>query len=244
MFKLPNLCLVTFLIFAAPVVGVFGQDSRETAARLAADSASHGTSIAQLTELGQRHEQDGDPGRALATFELARWYDPRNAHARAEIERLRSMLGAPDDADGWRAPFRLLTIREWSFVLLGAASGLGGLALARGLRKTSAPRASWRKWAAASLVLVLASSATGLILQSQRLDEAIVHDSDARVLLSPASAAQAVGSLHAGERVAVEGAHRSYLLIRSRSGLVGWLPSATATTMTGAPPAPSEIKKP
>jgi len=228
MFKLSTLCLVTSLIFFSPAVGALGQDSRGSAA-----------SSPPLTEAGQRHEQDSDLGRALAAFELARWYEPRNASVRAEIERLRSMLGAPDDADGWRAPFRYLTIREWSFVLLAAAAGLGGLALARGLRKTATPRASLRKWAAASLVVVLASSVTGLILQSQRLDEAIVHDSDARVLLSPASASQAVGSLHAGERVAVEGAHRSYLLIRSRSGLVGWLASGSATTMTGTPSAPS-----
>jgi hypothetical protein len=229
MFKPSTLCLVMSLIFFSPAVSALGQDSRGSAA-----------TSAPSTELGRRHEQDGDLGRALAAFELARWYDPRNASVRTEIERLRSMLGAPDDADGWRAPFRYLTIREWSFVLLAAAAGLGGLALARGLRKTAAPSTSWRKWAAASLVVVLASSVTGLILQSERLDEAIVHDSDARVLLSPASAAQVVGSLHAGERVAVEGMHRSYLLVRSRSGLVGWLPSGAAMTMTGASPAPSQ----
>ena len=125
MFKLSTLCLVTSLIFFSPAVGALGQDSRGSAA-----------TSPPSTELGQRHEQDGDPGRALAAFELARWHDPRNAGVRAEIERLRTMLGAPDEADGWRAPFRLLTIREWSFVLLAAAAGLGGLALARGLRKT------------------------------------------------------------------------------------------------------------
>jgi hypothetical protein len=187
---------------------------------------------------------DGDRERALATYELARWHDPRNAGARAEIARLRTELGTPDEPDGWRAPFFHLTIREWSVVLLGAAGALGGLALRRGLRKTAAPRAAWRKWVTSSLLLMLAASATGLALQSRRLDEAIVQVPDARVLVSPASAAPSAGSLHAGERVTVEGTHQSYLRIRSREGLVGWLPSTAATTMTGMPPAPSDAQQP
>jgi hypothetical protein len=192
-----------------------------------------------LIELARAHEQDGDAPSALATYELARWHDPRNAAVRAEVERLRASLGVADEADGWRAPFRWLTIGEWGFVLAGAAAALGGLALAHGLRRTPAPGRRRGKAVAASLVVMIAAAVTGLVVQASRLDEAIVHVQGAPLFVSPTSAAQSVGALRAGERVRIEGAHRSYVQVRTRAGLLGWLPDATVTPLKGMPPAPA-----
>src|SRR5436190_22797122 len=55
------------------------ESPRDVAARLAADARAQGASVASLIELARAHEQDGDPARALATLELARWPAPRNA---------------------------------------------------------------------------------------------------------------------------------------------------------------------
>ena len=68
-------------------------------------------------------------------------------------------------------------------MLLGAASGLGGLALARGLRKTAAPSVSWRTWAAASLVVVLAASVSGLILHYRRQGRIAANEAGERLTI-------------------------------------------------------------
>ena len=152
-----------------------------------------------------------------------------------------SMLGAPDEADGWRAPFRYLTIREWSFVLLAAAAGLGGLALAHGLRKSAAPDRRGARLGRSLARVCLVSSVTGLVVQSLRLDEAIVHVSDAPVLLSPRRPRKR--SAHCTRASASRSKARigRTVLVRSRNGIGRLAPQRSGHHHDGrASPAPSQ----
>lgn len=167
--------------------------------------AAEGPRAAVLYNLGNSYQRLGQHGPAILAYERARLLTPRDPDLQANLRLARKAAAAfeePVDHPRLHAALHFLSRNEWSWLLVGAALFLGGLALVLGVMKV--PRGGMRRIqvisaAVAGLVFVVASAA--LFLRGSEEMLGVVLSENATVRLSPFESAEVLGSPVPGRTV-------------------------------------------
>ena len=189
---------------------------------------SEGPRASVLYNLGNSYQRLGQYGPAILAYERARLLTPRDPDLLANLTLARQAAAAFEETHRNPRLDALLyhfSRHEWSWLVVGSALLLGGLAVLFGV--LGLPRRGWRNGAltaASFAILALMTGATALYLRRDEAALGIVLSATTGVRLSPFDKAEVLGSPGAGRSVrlgATSGAFR-YVEV-PRTSLRGWM---------------------
>jgi hypothetical protein len=182
-----------------------------------------GYSAAALYNLANAYARGGKPGLAVLNYERARLLDPNDPDIDANLRHVREASGLPPDRTGFERMAGMASPRilAWLGVVGFLATGAGALA------RRAYPQHR-RKLLATTL---LGISLLGLTLTSAAalwpvMQEAVVVTHTAPVRVSPVSIEQPLFELPEASIVTMSAEHEGFVLVRTRTGRTGWVPSA------------------
>jgi hypothetical protein len=181
-------------------------------------------SAAGLYNLGNAYARDGKPGMAVLNYERAALLAPGDPDIEANLRYVRDAAKVPAVAPTWfERTFTSVspTTLYWTG-LLGIL--LAGSCLIAGL--TSSRRA-WlaRGGIAAGIALTGLTVCNALVLWP-RLHEGVVLTAATEARVSPVPMGDPLFTLPEAETVTITAAHEGFLLIRTRTGKIGWVAGA------------------
>ena len=197
---------------------------------------SEGPRASVLYNLGNSYQRLGQYGPAILAYERARLLTPRDPDLLANLALARQAAAAFEEMRRNPRIDALLyhfSRHEWSWLVVGSALLLGGLAGLCGV--LGLPRRGWRNGAltaAALASLALMTGATALYLRGDEAALGIVLSATAGVRLSPFDKAEVLGSPGAGRSVrlgATSGAFH-YVEVPGTS-LRGWMADTEVTAI-------------
>ena len=174
-----------------------------------------------LVNLGLTEWRRGRAGPAILAWEQARWIDPFDVRARANLAYARQLTGVePPDYSWYERASTWLPANAWAWIAGGSLWLAIGLTVLPGMFR-------WRKsagtpaLAALGLALFFASLPAhyGVISRSRI---GFVLQRNAALRLTPTGEAEAVAKLAAGEAAREMRKHGDYVLIRTTQGQ-GWV---------------------
>ena len=204
-----------------------------------------GPRAAVFYNLGNSYQRLGQYGPAILAYERARLLSPRDPDLLANLALARKAATAFEESSPrprLDAALCYLSRNEWSWLVAGAALGLGTLAVLAALMPM--PRRGPRQTVlavtvlavTALAVLAIAAGATALY---QRRDEAalgIVLTDKATVRLSPFENAESLGTPGVGRSVRLRGTSGAFRYIEvAGTSLHGWLAARDVAAITPEP---------
>jgi tetratricopeptide (TPR) repeat protein len=186
--------------------------------------ASEGPRASAYYNLGNSYLQLRQYGQAILAYERARLLSPRDPDLLANLARARKASAAfeePTRHPWLDAALNQLSLNEWSWLLVGSAHVLGGLALAAGVLKRSRRKLVI---AACAVTCVIAVAGTALYLRHGELMRGIVLTDTAAVRLSPFEKAEALGTPGPGRMVILGDKKGDFQYVEvPATNLKGWL---------------------
>ncbi len=191
---------------------------------------SEGPHAAIFYNLGNAYQRLGQYGPAILAYERARLVTPRDPDLLANLTLARKAANAieePARDPRLDAVLGYLSRNEWSWLVVGAALSLGGLALIVGAMGVSRRGLRPYVFTAAGLAgVVLVAGAAALYLRRDEANRGVVLSPDAAVRLSPFEKAEALGVPGCGRFVRLgEKSGGFYYVDVPASQLHGWLAS-------------------
>jgi hypothetical protein len=177
-----------------------------------------------LYNLGNAYARAGKPGLAVLNYERALLLAPGDADIHANLDYVRASVHLPPEQ-------RTLIARITQAINPTAAAWIGavGVALigAGLLAGRFWPRHRW-KWNGVSLVglTLLTLTAANAIVMWPRMSEAVILVNQAAGRVSPVPMGDTAFTLQEAETVSITAEHEDFMLIRTRSGLSGWVARA------------------
>lgn len=186
--------------------------------------ASEGPRASVYYNLGNSYLQLKQYGQAILAYERARLLTPRDPDLLANLARARKAAAAFEEParHPWLdAALNQLSLNEWSWLLVGSAQLLGGIALAAGILKRLR-----RKLAIAgcAVTCVIAVAGSALYLRHGELIRGIVLTDTAAIRLSPFEKAEALGTPGPGRMVILGDKSGDFQYVEvPATNLKGWL---------------------
>ena len=202
--------------FALSRIGQFPEAAAAFEKSAAAQPAS-GT----LVNLGLAEWQRGRAGAAILAWEQARWIDPFDSRAGANLKFARSAAQVDEPQLKWfEAASTWLPPNAW--VWLAGASlwlGVGALMLPGIFRRR---KAGWHQTLAALAFVLFLFSLTASFGVVSRTEIGFVLKKNAPLLLTPTREGEVISTLAAGDPARWLRTQGNYFLIRTSGGL-GWI---------------------
>ena len=182
-----------------------------------------GYSAAALYNLANAYARGAKPGLAILNYERARLLDPNDPDIEANLRHVREISGLPQET---RNRFERVartadpTQVSWLAVLGLSIAGLSILARHR-------HPGHGRKLGAAAVVgiCLLAATVCNAVVLWPAMHEAVVTVRSAPVRVSPVTIEDAQFALTEGQIVTVRAQHDDFILVQTREGRTGWVPS-------------------
>jgi hypothetical protein len=177
-----------------------------------------------LYNLANSYARAGKPGLAVLSYERAALLAPEDPDISANLDYVRAAAHVsmrPQNRIKRLAQATSPTAAAWLGVLGIALVGMGLVA------RRVAPRLLWIPGAGILLgVALIAVTASNAMLLWPRLHEAVVLIDQAPARVSPAPMADTAFVLREAESVTMTAEHEDFILIRTASGLSGWVARA------------------
>lgn len=190
---------------------------------LAESSQAH-YSADGLYNLANSYARAGKPGMAVLNYERAALLAPNDADINSNLEFVRAGAGV-----SVVPPSRFARIARAAGPTLSAWAGVLGIALLGGglLSARIAPRIRLARFGAILLgVCLMALTVSNAMLLWPRMHEAVVLINQTPARVSPVPMGDTAFVLPEAETVTVAAEHEDFMLIRTRSGLSGWVARA------------------
>ena len=171
------------------------------------------------------YAQTGRTGQAIVNYERALRLTPGDSDCKGNLDLLRKNQGLFQEEIS--LAHRLgswLYLDQWTMLAALLYALLTFINLV-GLRFSNGK--IMRRWISGLCLLLLAITSAGALFQYRQLDEAVVIDSDARLLLSPFGTASSVGNILEGRVVHSLTKHGTYSLVEYETGRTGWIETRT-----------------
>jgi tetratricopeptide (TPR) repeat protein len=199
--------------------------------------AAGGPRAAVFYNLGNTYQRLGQYGPAILAYERARLLTPRDQDLLANLVLARKAAAAfeePGPNQRLDAVLNHLSRNEWSWLVVGAALFLGGLAVFCGV--VGLPRGGMRQTAVVAAGLAGLTLMAGAAVLYQRRDEAsrgIVLTENAAVRLSPFEKAEVLLTPGLGRTVHIRGHHGGFHYVDvPGTNLHGWLAAKDVAAIT------------
>lgn len=190
----------------------------------AAQSSPPRYSADSLYNLANSYARAGKPGLAVLNYERAALLAPYDPDITANLEYVRTSAHVPT------APrSRFVRIATAASPTLAAWLGVVGIILvgAALLAKRAAPRLRWVRACGMLVGIALLSlTVSNAMLLWPHMHEAVVLINQTPALVSPVPMADTAFVLQEADTVAITAKHEDFVLIRTRSGLSGWVARA------------------
>jgi hypothetical protein len=178
-----------------------------------------------LYNVANSYARAGKPGLAVLNYERAALLAPNDADIKANLEYVRAGAGVPPEPRN-----RFARIAEAASPTSSAWAGVLGIALVGGtlLAGRIAPRFRWVRFGGIVLgIALIALTVSNAMLLWPRLHEAVVLINRTPARVSPVPMGDTAFVLPEAETVTVTAEHEEFMLIRTRSGLSGWVARAS-----------------
>lgn len=182
-----------------------------------------GPSAAAYYNLGNAYQRMEKYGFAILAYERARLITPRDPDLRANLEKARKAVSAFDGTGGnSNALLTYFSRNEWSWILVGAAVLIGGLAFAAGCKRIK------RRWMIVTAIgvslLVIGVASMALVIRSGEANRAVVVSKEAVLRLSPFAKAESVATPGEGRMVSLGKREGGYFYVTVLGqGVSGWM---------------------
>jgi len=197
---------------------------RESTQDYQAVLAEKGYSAPVLFDLGNSLFREGNLAQAILAYKRAQLLAPNDPDIAANLEVAQKQAGVAVAEPQWSDKLTgFLSASGWAWLGFAAWSVL---CVTFFLRSILPQRRSLLSLSAAVSFLVLATAIAASVVSSWGLNQAVVVDKNAAVLISPFPAAQTVFTPAPGETVTVQEAHNDFLRVTDRSGHSGWIAKA------------------
>ena len=178
-----------------------------------------------LYNLANSYARAGKPGLAVLNYERAALLAPNDADIKANLQYVRAGAGVPPEPRN-----RFTRIAEAAGPTSSAWAGVLGIALVGGalLAGRIAPR--FRRVRLGGIVLgvaLITLTVSNAMLLWPRLHQAVVLINQTPARVSPVPMGDTAFVLPEAETVTVTAEHEDFILIRTRSGLSGWVARAS-----------------
>jgi hypothetical protein len=192
-----------------------------------------GYSAAALYDLANAYARGAKPGLAILNYERARLLDPNDPDIEANLRHVRQIAGLPQET---RNRFERVartadpTLVSWLAVLGLSIAGLSILARHR-------HPGHGRKLGAAAFVgiCLIAATVCNAVVLWPAMHEAVVTVRSAPVRVSPVTIEDAQFALTEGQIVTVRAQHDDFILVQTREGRTGWVPSTGLARIVAQP---------
>jgi tetratricopeptide (TPR) repeat protein len=192
--------------------------------------ASSGPRASVFYNLGNAYQKLGKYGPAILAYERARLLTPRDPDLLANLARARKAATAFEETGlhtRLDPALKLLSRNEWSWLVAGAATFLGCLAVLCGAVRL--PRRGLRRAAGASAWVAAFAVFAGAAVLYVRRDESsrgVILSENATIRLSPFDAAESLGTPGPGRIVFLRGSAGDFRYVEvAGAELRGWLHS-------------------
>ena len=183
--------------------------------------AQKGYSAQVLFNLGNAYFRDGQVGAAILNYERAQLLAPNDPDVVANLNFARRQAGLFVERSTWiEEAARFFSMNAW------AALGTAALILLCGLIAAAQFYPQHRLYVrlfTGVAALALCAAVTGIVLQLDTLDRAVVTSQEAVARISPFDAAKSAFVLSAGEVVDIEKQHGDFLYVENRQNRSGWV---------------------
>jgi tetratricopeptide (TPR) repeat protein len=196
--------------------------------------ATAGFSAPVLFNLANSYAQSGEIGRAVLNYERALRLAPGDSDIAGNLELVRKESGLfTGEPEGTARFFHLLHLNQWAMLGLVTVVLFALFQLAA-LRFPFAGKVS--AGVAITCLLLFGLAVAGTLSRYRQFNPAVVLAPDARLLISPFSAAGSVGAIQEGRLVYPEKTHGEFTYVRDETNRKGWIPSAMVELVDGGRP--------
>jgi hypothetical protein len=182
-----------------------------------------------LYNLANSYARAGKPGLAVLNYERAALLAPNDPDITANLEYVRAAAHVAQ-----RPRSRLARIAQVVSPSWAAWTGVVGIILV-GFGMAATRIAARFRWARIGGILIgaalIALSASNAVLLWPRMHEAVVLIDQAPVRVSPVPMGDTAFVLPEAETVTIVAEHEDFALVRTRSGLSGWIARANLGTI-------------
>ena len=186
--------------------------------------AREGYTPSLLYNLGNAYYMKNEMGQSILNYERALYLDPGNADVAANLALARKKAGlVMPDQGSWKAFFNGLTLNGWTWAGVIAFFIFSLMILANGIRP-GILRGPMPKMVVCLCLLLLMTSATGMVLQYGDLNYGVITGENAQLRISPFDSAAASGVVKSGKVVNLADTYEGYIFIKETNGQSGWIP--------------------
>jgi tetratricopeptide (TPR) repeat protein len=192
--------------------------------------AKDGVSGPLLYNLANCYAQLDQPGLAILNYERALRLSPGDSDIRGNLDLIRKNKGLFQDEPSWASRFAsIFDLDQWT-LLAGMLFVVFTFICLAGLRFKNGKHL--RLWLEGFCLIFILVAGAGAIFQYRQLNNAVIISDDARLLLSPFTKAESIGTLREGRIVRYIAKHGNFSLIEDQAGRNGWMKS-TAIELIG-----------
>jgi tetratricopeptide (TPR) repeat protein len=171
--------------------------------------------------------RSGDLGQAVLNYERGLVLNPRDAEARANLEKIRQHHNLSHTTPPlWQQPFLVLPRPVWdwlSLIFVWLAAFAFGARLLGAKKVSKKIRMSLSLIGiTSSIIVIITLLGSSLCLSNQ--DKVVVLVPHTPLLISPFAGSSTAAVLNAGDTAQESGTHAAYLYLKSGSGKEGWVP--------------------
>jgi hypothetical protein len=177
-----------------------------------------------LYNLANSYARAGKPGLAVLNYERASLLAPNDPDINANLDFVRASAHVPTDPHT-----RFARVAQATTPTLAALMGVLGIALIGGglLAGRVMPRFRWLRAGGILLgVALIGITVSNAMLLWPRTHDAVILVNQAPARVTPVPMGDAAFVLREAETVTMTAEHEDFILIRTRSGLSGWVARA------------------
>ena len=184
---------------------------------------TEGVSPEILFNLANAQFRAGRIGYSILNYERALILNPRDPNVLANLTVARESAGLPiPQSPAWTRLAKIWSWNEWSWLAFAALLMLALSSILLFTNRLSAYR-KWLKTIDTIAILLLLFAVYGLSAHWIERDRAIIIASDAVARVSPFENAEISFPLSEGEQVNASRNYENFILLRNRSGKIGWI---------------------
>ena len=184
-------------------------------------SADESPATGTLVNLGLAEWRRGRAGAAVLAWEQARWLDPFDQRARANLRYARQLTGVESPDYSWyERASAWLPANAWAWIAGGSLWFAIGLVVLPGVFRWR--RSTWQQAVASLSLAIFLASLPALAGVSTRTQLGFVLEKETPLRLSPTAEGESATKLAAGQPARALRTRGDYVLVRTTHGR-GWI---------------------